>query len=1183
MSLPSLANAQQCLTRPNVMYCGSTSRQGANLYSGVGPVTEVSGCAPDANTQLMFISRSGTVTNNGPAWLAYLNAGGRIVTEYNISTRVYNAIYGTNYNLNEFIGYCRDNAMPSVKLNPTHPFWQDNPGLVETSNGNQGCGLNMAAMVAAEPELTPLGGLISTPGSVSVALREQGLGLLFLIEADWQDNESTPESDRSRAFMGAIINTCTTCLSDANCNAGEVCDLGAQGSQICEPANTCGNGVVEAGEGCDDGATASADGCSDVCLIELGDACMNNAQCETGLCESGVCACNSDNDCEAGFICDTAPSPSSCEPAIFYSLTIDAPANNALLNTTTVVFSGQTEPGASVAITLDGGVIATVTASATGAWTHSQAGVSQGAHSVSVAATDAMSNTANEGPISFSVDSIAPMPTLMAPANGAFLADNTPTISGTTEAGAAVAINIDGSVVATVTANNAGAWTYTSATLAQGAHTVRVVSTDAAGNSGNAGPVSFTIDTTAPGAPTIATPAASAFIAANTPTISGTTEAGASVELTIDGAVVATVTADGSGAWTHTSAALMDGLHNVSVTATDAAGNTSAASTRSFSVDTVAPMPVVISPADGAFTANTLPMLSGTSEAGAQVVVTLLDAAGAGIETLTTDASVAAGAWSVATTVMLMDGAYTIEVASTDAAGNAGNTSSGFTVDATALPLAFTAPTAGQALNIAQPVLTGTSAPNAEVTIALFDDQDMLVETLSVVADLNGDWSATPTMALAEGDHVAEAQVQNLAGVVSDASVGFRIDLTAPDVALITPSADAVLNDAQADLTGSAEAGAQIEVTLTNAAGDVIETLTTSSDVNGMWSSSPTDALMDGAYTVAVSATDEAGNVTTLAPVAFVVDTLAPTTTITSPTNDALLANAQPELVGTSEPGATITILADSVVVGTATADDAGDWRFMLPSALTDGMHTLSASSVDVAGNAGEEVSVNVTIDTTAPALAITAPVADERVLELPANVTGSGEPGTSVEVFLDGALLGTVVVAEDGTWSVALPESLTVDTHTISAIATDDAGNTTETDDVSFRYAPIGTLIISSPADGATIEDGAEIVVSGSGEPGAMVTVTMGDDSQTATIGDDGTWSVTFTEVAPGATTITAVSGDQTVTANITVSAPVVDEQIVSGSGCGCASAGGTPDAALPLWMMIAGFAFWRRRTKRA
>ena len=49
------------------------------------------------------------------------------------------------------------------------------------------------------------------------------------------------------------------------------------------------------------------------------------------------------------------------------------------------------------------------------------------------------------------------------------------------------------------------------------------------------------------------------------------------------------------------------------------------------------------------------------------------------------------------------------------------------------------------------------------------------------------------------------------------------------------------------------------------------------------------------------------------------------------------------------------------------------------------------------------------TIDTAAPDLAITAPVADERVLKLPANVTGTGEPGASVEVFLDGALLGTL------------------------------------------------------------------------------------------------------------------------------------------------------------------------------
>src|SRR5690606_10210331 len=114
--------------------------------------------------------------------------------------------------------------------------------------------------------------------------------------------------------------------------------------------------------------------------------------------------------------------------------------------------------------------------------------------------------------------------------------------------------------------------------------------------------VAFTVDLTPPAAPAVVTPADGSLTNDTTPPISGTAEPGATVNVRIDGAVVGTTLADGSGAWTFTPAtALAEGAHTVSATATDAAGNTGPISnTNTFTVDSVAPAaPVVTAPADG--------------------------------------------------------------------------------------------------------------------------------------------------------------------------------------------------------------------------------------------------------------------------------------------------------------------------------------------------------------------------------------------------------------------------------------------------------------------------------------------------------------------------------------------------------------------------------------------------------
>ena len=131
----------------------------------------------------------------------------------------------------------------------------------------------------------------------------------------------------------------------------------------------------------------------------------------------------------------------------------------------------------------------------------------------------------------------------------------------------------------------AGAWSYTTAALANGAHSLTATATDAAGNTGVASAaLAVTIDTAAPVAPTIASFSTDSGAVGdgitndNTLTLTGTAEANSTVKVYDGATLLGSATANGSGAWSYTTAALANGAHSLTATATDAAGNTGAAS-----------------------------------------------------------------------------------------------------------------------------------------------------------------------------------------------------------------------------------------------------------------------------------------------------------------------------------------------------------------------------------------------------------------------------------------------------------------------------------------------------------------------------------------------------------------------------------------------------------------------------
>ena len=175
--------------------------------------------------------------------------------------------------------------------------------------------------------------------------------------------------------------------------------------------------------------------------------------------------------------------------------------------------------------------------------------------------------------------------------------DNTLTLTGTAEANTTVKVFDGATLLGSVVANGSGAWSYTTAALANGAHSLTATATDAAGNTGAASAaLSVTIDTAAPVAPSITsfTPdtgtVGDGITTANVLTLSGTAEANSTVKVFDGATLLGSAVANGSGAWSYTTAALANGAHSLTATATDAAGNTGVASSVLAVTVTAAPV-----------------------------------------------------------------------------------------------------------------------------------------------------------------------------------------------------------------------------------------------------------------------------------------------------------------------------------------------------------------------------------------------------------------------------------------------------------------------------------------------------------------------------------------------------------------------------------------------------------------
>ena len=834
------------------------------------------------------------------------------------------------------------------------------------------------------------------------------------------------------------------------------------------------------------------------------------------------------------------------------------------------VIMGSGKPGGIVTIHDGSRVLGSVSVMADGSWAFKpDEDLDNGVHTFSVTITDLTGNTASSSAFTLTVGT---------PARNVVITDDTgnqsgiindqgitddarPTISGESDPGSTIIIYDNGTEIGTTTADADGNWSFTpESALDDGEHAISVKVIDTENNAGAEIPIAtITIDTTLPDEASEITIMAGdepisdgEATSITNPTLSGEAEPGSTVVIYDNGTEIGSVTVDENGNWSFTpETALDDGEHAFTVEVTDAAGNTSpATSAGTITIDTTAPAAaseVTLSGddqslSDGASTQDNTPTLSGEAEPGSTVVI--YDN-GEAIGTVTADEN---GNWSFTPETALDDGEHTFTVDVTDPAGNTSpSTSAGtITIDTTAPAAASEVTLIGDDQSLSDGASTKDTTPTvsgeaeAGSTVVIYDNGEAIG---TVTADENGNWSFTPETALTDGEHAFTVDVTDPAGNTSPAtSAGtITIDTSTPAVAenVIISSNDQPIADGASTkdntptLSGEAEPGSTV-VIYDN--GTEIGTVT--ADENGNWSFTPETALDDGEHAFTVDVTDPAGNTSPSTSAGTItIDTTAPAAasevTLSgdnqSLSDGASTKDATPTLSGEAEPGSTVAIYDNGVEIGTVTADADGNWSFTPATALTDGEHAFTVDVTDAAGNTSPATSAGtITIDTSAPAVAdnVTISANDQTLADgastqdTTPTLSGEAEPGSTVVIYDNGVEIGTVTADADGNWSFIPATALDDGEHTFTVDVTDPAGNTSPSTSAGTitidTTAPAAASEVTLSGDNQSLSDGASTkdatpTLSGEAEPGSTVAIyDNGVEIGTVTADADGNWSFT-------------------------------------------------------------------------
>lgn len=438
-------------------------------------------------------------------------------------------------------------------------------------------------------------------------------------------------------------------------------------------------------------------------------------------------------------------------------------------------------------------------------------------------------------------------------------------------------------------------------------------------------------------------------------------------------------------------------------------------------------------------------------------------------------------------------------------------------IDPGPVPLDTTPPAAPTNLRFSSDStqLLGNAEANSTVTIT---DADGNVVG-KAKTNGNGDFTVELGIPYTNGETLT-AVANDSSGNVSPSNSITAADTTAPETPMIILADDAVgsltgalnsdqtTDDPRPVFSGSGEAGTT--VTLYDN-GKAIGTTVVNSD--GSWTFTPSANLADGLHQFTATSTDAAGNVSPDSEeFNLTIDTLAPNAPVLEVTDDVgtiqdLLTNGgftddnQPDLGGSGDPGSTIAIYDNGLLVTEVVVDDNGTWSYTPPVALTDGLHSITLTETDLAGNlSAVSAPFEFTIDRTPP------PAPTGLVLNTEGTIlTGTAEANSTVTVSNDlGVILGTAIADANGAFSVTL-NAAQLNGETLSTAATDRAGNEGPATDLTARdvTAPAAPtdLVVAATGDS----------VSGEAEAGARISILNagGTEIGSGEVGLDGKFTV--------------------------------------------------------------------------
>jgi Ca2+-binding RTX toxin-like protein len=706
-----------------------------------------------------------------------------------------------------------------------------------------------------------------------------------------------------------------------------------------------------------------------------------------------------------------------------------------------------------------------------------------------------------------------------------------PEFTGTAEVGSTVKLYDDlGNLMGSGVADGAGNWKIKSNSNRKGTFKIKATATDAAGNTS---PVSLeteiTIDDTAP-VVTVET----LLTKDSTPKLVGKVDdVDAIVKVTVSG-VEYTATNLNNGNWeladNTISPALADARYEVSVTATDKAGNVGSDPTsQELTVDTKAP---IVTVATGVITNDTTPKLTGGVDDPDAVIKISVN----GIEY--TAQNKRDGTWELADNSInpaLNNGVYNITATAIDQAGNTAT-------DTTDQELTINTEAPTVTVN---PLITSDKTPKLTGTVSKLDATvELTVNNIKYTATVlsNGTWELADNTIASLPDNIYDVSVKatdKAGNIGTDGTINeLVIDTQAPVVTVD----NLTTNDSTPKLTGTIDdKNAIIKVKV-----DGIEYIAINKGDN-TWelaNDQITSALADGVYNVAAQATDQANNVGfDSTDQELVINTKAPDITV----DYLYTGDTTPKLTGTVSDKDAVVKLTVNGIEYTAVNNN-GKWELadnQIMPALQDGIYNVIAKAMDKAGNVATDASVqDLVVDTTAPVVTVNQRFTNDSTPQLTGTVD---VPDAVIKVTVAGTEY-TALNLGNGTWEVKNDAiaALVDGTYDIQATATDKAGNvgidTTNRELTVDTTAPIITI------DRLVTGDGTPKLTGTVDDIDALVKITVNGSEYVAVIDSNGTWALPDNLIQPAlATGVYDVLAKATDKANNTNVDGSVDELMVT------------------------------------